>query len=53
MEVETRRDEKDPVFLALVLSVLASAMVQVCLFRHVPIIHSLQPIYTILICGLK
>ncbi|OWZ50587.1 hypothetical protein C368_06732 [Cryptococcus neoformans 125.91] len=29
MEVETRRDEKDPVFLALVLSVLASAMVQI------------------------
>ncbi|WWC87457.1 uncharacterized protein L201_002346 [Kwoniella dendrophila CBS 6074] len=29
MEVEARRDEKDPVFLALVLSVLASAMVQI------------------------
>ncbi|WWD08703.1 hypothetical protein V865_006816 [Kwoniella europaea PYCC6329] len=29
MEVETRRDEKNPVFLALVLSVLASAMVQI------------------------
>nr|XP_019050052.1 hypothetical protein I302_00473 [Kwoniella bestiolae CBS 10118]OCF28982.1 hypothetical protein I302_00473 [Kwoniella bestiolae CBS 10118] len=29
MEVETRRDEKDPVFFALVLSVLASAMVQI------------------------
>ncbi|WVQ92256.1 hypothetical protein IAS59_006065 [Cryptococcus gattii] len=29
LEIETRRDEKDPVFLALVLSVLASAMVQI------------------------
>ncbi|WRT65290.1 uncharacterized protein IL334_002233 [Kwoniella shivajii] len=29
MEVEHRRDEKDPVFLALVLSVLASAIVQI------------------------
>nr|XP_018264448.1 uncharacterized protein I303_02615 [Kwoniella dejecticola CBS 10117]OBR86606.1 hypothetical protein I303_02615 [Kwoniella dejecticola CBS 10117] len=29
LEVETRRDEKDPVFLALVLSVLASAIVQI------------------------
>nr|XP_019012481.1 uncharacterized protein I206_03329 [Kwoniella pini CBS 10737]OCF51262.1 hypothetical protein I206_03329 [Kwoniella pini CBS 10737] len=29
MEVETRRDEKDPVFLSLVLSVLASAIVQI------------------------
>lgn len=45
MEVQTMRDEKEPVFLALVLSVLASAMVQVCPFRHIHIIYSLRSIY--------